>query len=87
MESQHVLYRIFVPSLQRIQICQKNDFTVLKNDTCLPFLKKLTADISEQWEFGELNKIEYEEPAEETLTRCIFNHFSQTHSEIKLKRP
>lgn len=77
MESQHILYGIFVLSLQRIQICRNNAFTVPKSDTCLPSIASLTADISRQWEFEEHKKVEYEDLAYETLSSSFYSHLSQ----------
>lgn len=58
----------------------------MKRDTTLPSIKSLTADISRRWECDESNQIESNESTEESLTRCFFNHFSQTPTAFKSKQ-
>lgn len=85
MKSEHVLYQMFLQSLDCFQVCRKNYFTILKADTNLLLLEILTADISLQWELEENSQLENNHSANGNLTRRFYTHFSQTLIVLKSK--
>lgn len=85
MESEHTLYRIYVPSLQHIQVCRRNDFTILKSDTSLPSFETLTSDIARQRQLEEDMKADNDESAEDTLSQCFFTHYCHRSVAFKTK--
>lgn len=77
MKSPNTLYRIYLPTKDKVSACRKDDFKVIKEDTQLPSFLTLTSDISIQRQLEEFQKIGEEKSTEEVLKISYFTHYSQ----------
>lgn len=53
MGSEHTLYRIYVPLLQHVRGCRRNNSTILKPDSSLPLFETTNSDIARQRQLEE----------------------------------
>lgn len=85
MESQYTLYKIFIPSLYRIQTCCGNDFTVVGADEALPSFETLISDNLRHRQHEEKVMNHKEQSAEDILGHGFFTHYCQHSAIIKSK--
>lgn len=85
MESENTLFRIYIPSIDEVKVCRKDDFHILKEGTKLPSFDQLTQDIARKQQIQEVEQVEDEEPASEVLRHSYFTHYSQIPLAFKTK--
>lgn len=76
MQSENVLYRIWVPTIRKVQFCRKNEFKPLEDNNELPSITTLVEQLSRQRsiidEDGSVT-----ECIDEQMSTCYFLHQSQ----------